>query len=111
MRVREDGGMSEQLDLLSWTPPKPERKRASRKRSNGDDDRPCGCGKNIGRGHVWRDDAGVDHVECEACLSPPRHPYYRPPPLFYPRSIGEANRRDQQLAEFDAVFGPVEFWK
>ena len=83
--------MSAQLDLFEWRPPP---KRPARKHcSTGDDARPCRCGQNIGRGWVWRDDAGVDYIECEGCLSPPRMPYWRPRTGPYVGSIGEREMR------------------
>ena len=56
-----------------------------------EDPRHCLCGKNIGRGYVWRDDAGVDHIECEACATPPRFPYSRPRFGPYLGSIADAD--------------------
>lgn len=66
-----------QLDLLTWTPPG-KKATPKKRRSEYDEAQLCRCGKNIGRSWVWRDALGVDHIECEACLSPPRMPYWRP---------------------------------
>jgi len=83
----------QQLDLLSWTPPKPKRK--SRRSL---DNRPCRCGRNIGFCRAWHDAAGFEHVECEACSPGPRMPYWRPAPTVYSGSYGE-------LDAFDAIHG------
>ncbi len=57
----------------------------------GEDPRDCSCGLNKGRGYIWRDDAGVDHIECEACATPPRFPYWRPRSGHYSGSLAEGN--------------------
>jgi len=77
-----------QLDLLSWTPPKPSRKRL-KPQSSLEPEQSCRCGKNKGRGGVWRDGAGIDHVECQSCSTGPRMPYWRAPQTVYPGSLGE----------------------
>ena len=80
----------EQLSLLDWSPPKKPAKAWKPRR--GEDPRPCGCGLNKGRGYIWRDNAGADHIECEACNSGPRYPFFRETPAGpYPGSIGAAN--------------------
>jgi hypothetical protein len=95
--------VSIQLDLPLWEPPKARKPRKSR--SCGDDMRDCACGQNIGRGVVWRDDTGVDHIECEACSTGPRFPYYRGPrETPYTGSIGDAESRAQNVADFDEVW-------
>ncbi len=83
--------MSQQLDLLSWVPPKPKRKMPKSL-----DNRPCRCGKNIGFCGAWNDAAGFEHVECEACGPGPRMPYWRSPPTVYAGSYGE-------LDSFEAI--------
>jgi Zn ribbon nucleic-acid-binding protein len=48
-----------------------------KKRGTNDHKQPCACGKEIGFVGVWRDEDGVDHVECDACRGPPKMPYWR----------------------------------
>lgn len=62
-----------------------------KKRRGNDDPRPCACGLSKGRGYILRDDHGVDHIDCEACRTAPRFPYWRPRVGPYPGSIGESN--------------------
>ena len=100
--------VSIQLDLLSWEPPAPpalsKLRKPRKSRSCEDDMRDCACGQNIGRGMVWRDDLGLDHIECEACSTGPRFPYYRGPrETPYLGSIGETESR-QHVADFDEVW-------
>jgi hypothetical protein len=47
-----------------------------KKRGKNDIKEPCKCRKEIGFVGHWLDKDGTLHVECEACSSGPRFPYY-----------------------------------
>jgi len=75
-----------------------------KRKSKNDDPRDCACGLNKGRGYIWRDDTGVDHIECEACSTGPRFPYWRPHTVHYRGSLGESNTPAQ-----GDLFGNIAF--